>query len=121
MKINLNKFRYYNCDDCSGCRSCSLPQDLQGCGYWREFFRNQTKCYEGQTNWGIAYNPPKVIKNKINKMIVDWNRDGEVLIEVSDTANPNAAWVLSMEEYWAWQNYPCKESAELVLKGVEND
>lgn len=116
MKIDINKFRYYNCDDCTACRNCHLPQDLQGCAHWREHIKNKLKIYEGQSNWGIAYTPSRVFENKIRRIIFDWANDGEVLVEVIDKNDDCAAWVLPIEEYWAWMNFQCKESAEMVLR-----
>ena len=116
MKINLNDFRYYNCDDCPGCRSCHLPQDLEGCSSWRDYIRDKLKCYAGQRNWGIAYHPPKAFENKIAKIIFDWADDGEVLIQVVNLHKQNDSWVIPIEEYWAWHNFQCQESAEMVLR-----
>ena len=116
MKIDLNRFRYYNCDDCSGCNVCRLPQDLVGCASWREHLRSKLKIYEGQTNWGIAYTPPQVFQNKVRRIIIDWENKGEVLVEVVDNNDSCAAWVMPIEEYWAWQNFPVASSAEMVLR-----
>lgn len=122
MKININDFRYKNCNDCSGCRSCRLPQDLEGCAAWRDYLREKLNgLYIGKTNFGIAYNPPRVFENKIQNIIIDWNNQGKVLIVIVDRQDNTSSWIVSPEEYFAWQNFYFKESAEIVLKCWESE
>ena len=123
MKIDINDFWHNNCDNyCFRCGSCRLPQDLEGCAAWRDYLREKLNgLYIGKNNFGIAYNPPRVFENKIRNIIIDWNNQGKVLIEIIDRQDNTSSWIVSPEEYFAWQNFYFKESAEIVLKCWESE